>query len=101
MDIAYSIMICKYFLILCLLLLLSAKQLPVYTLVWIHLEGILFHILVLSGTVCQIMSASPPPPPCYFVYWLARLVCRVRRVVLERMWKKWSWPNFKVVLTLA
>jgi len=47
-DIAYCIMICKCFQILCLLLLLNFQQLLVYIFVCIHLEGILFHILVLT-----------------------------------------------------
>jgi len=65
-------MICKCFQILCLLLLLNFQQLPVYIFVWIHLEGILFHTLVLSGPYCQINECLPLHP-CYFVYLLARL----------------------------
>jgi len=41
-------MMCKCFQILCLLLLLNFQQLLVYIFIWIHLEGILFHTLVLT-----------------------------------------------------
>jgi len=72
-------MICKCFQILCLSLLLNFQQLLVYIFVLIHLQGILFHTLVLTllyylVLTVKLMSVSPSILAILYTGWLGSFV---------------------------